>query len=276
MGIRFYCPNGHKLHVKAFQAGMRGICPYCGAKVLIPLHSTRPSTKELKARRAAEPARSGPEHERANSAAETKKAAGDSHLKESLGALADGTETREMLETPAMSEGQSPAADIEIRGPSLPEPGPLEELPSDFEEIQLSDAYSAGGEEASASQDEEQTVSDPLAEKDVVWYVRPPAGGQYGPAAPEVVRTWFAEGRVTPDSYVWREGWRDWKLARDVFPAMLLKVLPEVSIEEQLERRLKRPAARGFWGQSALIALIFIFIGVLSVLIWLFGLRSPS
>ena len=26
MGIRFYCPNGHKLNVKEFQAGRRGIC----------------------------------------------------------------------------------------------------------------------------------------------------------------------------------------------------------------------------------------------------------
>jgi hypothetical protein len=36
MGIRFTCPNGHKLHVKAHQAGKRGVCPQCGAKILIP------------------------------------------------------------------------------------------------------------------------------------------------------------------------------------------------------------------------------------------------
>ena len=40
MGIRFYCPNGHKLNVKAFLAGKRGICPHCGAKVQIPTEST--------------------------------------------------------------------------------------------------------------------------------------------------------------------------------------------------------------------------------------------
>jgi hypothetical protein len=37
MGIRFSCPNGHKLHVKEFLAGKRGICPECGAKFTIPL-----------------------------------------------------------------------------------------------------------------------------------------------------------------------------------------------------------------------------------------------
>ena len=46
MGIRFYCPNGHRLNVKSFLAGKRGICPHCGAKVDIPLDSTRDSGKE--------------------------------------------------------------------------------------------------------------------------------------------------------------------------------------------------------------------------------------
>ncbi len=36
MGIRFACPNGHKLNVKEHLAGKRGICPSCGAKFLIP------------------------------------------------------------------------------------------------------------------------------------------------------------------------------------------------------------------------------------------------
>ena len=36
MGIRVYCPNGHKLNVKDSQAGRRGICPHCGAKFTIP------------------------------------------------------------------------------------------------------------------------------------------------------------------------------------------------------------------------------------------------
>lgn len=44
MGIRCYCPNGHKLNVKAEQAGMVGICPKCGARFQIPFESTRPSS----------------------------------------------------------------------------------------------------------------------------------------------------------------------------------------------------------------------------------------
>src|SRR6187402_2516092 len=37
MGIRFSCPNGHKLNVKEFLAGKRGVCPQCGAKFIIPM-----------------------------------------------------------------------------------------------------------------------------------------------------------------------------------------------------------------------------------------------
>lgn len=39
MGIRFLCPNGHKLNVKAYLAGERGICPQCDAKFLVPSES---------------------------------------------------------------------------------------------------------------------------------------------------------------------------------------------------------------------------------------------
>jgi hypothetical protein len=46
MGIRFYCPNGHKLNVKENLAGKRGICPHCGIKLLIPQKSTRVSSRE--------------------------------------------------------------------------------------------------------------------------------------------------------------------------------------------------------------------------------------
>ncbi len=60
---------------------------------------------------------------------------------------------------------------------------------------------------------------DPLQDApDVIWYVRPPTGGQYGPAGRDVMRAWLAEGRITPDCQVWREGWRDWKEAAEVFP----------------------------------------------------------
>jgi hypothetical protein len=62
---------------------------------------------------------------------------------------------------------------------------------------------------------------DPIAEApNAVWYVRPPSGGQFGPAKGDIMRKWIGEGRVSADSLVWRDGWADWKSAAAVFPAL--------------------------------------------------------
>lgn len=50
------------------------------------------------------------------------------------------------------------------------------------------------------------------------WYVRPPSGGQYGPAIGTVFWDWLNEKRVGENSLVWREGWGTWQTAKDVFP----------------------------------------------------------
>ena len=153
MGIRFYCPNGHKLNVKAFQAGKTGICPQCGAKMQIPLKSTRSPTRPWESRRKQKEARA------------------------------------------AAAEKADVAA--ESSAPPVPPAGT---------------ATVAG----SASK-----LPDPLADAaDVVWYVRPASGGQYGPAKSDVMRSWIGEGRVASDTLVWREGWREWRDAGNVFPQL--------------------------------------------------------
>lgn len=151
MGIRFSCPNGHKLNVKSFQAGKRGICPYCGAKFTVPTQSIL-ETKDQK------------------------------------------------------DEAAKQISDV----------GPRIELPSI--EVPLPEPPQA-----------KKNQADPLAEDpQAVWYVRPPSGGQFGPAEADVMRTWIKEGRVTADSLVWREGWRDWAEAVKVFPKLALRRwLPE-------------------------------------------------
>jgi hypothetical protein len=160
MGIRFYCPNGHKLNVKEFQAGQRGICPTCGVKMQIPLASTRPSSRD--------------------EAAQTGGGAPDSPPTSGATVVASGATA--VMPSPA---AVMPPAPVASSAPSAPTVG----------------------------------VADPLVEAgNVVWYVRPSSGGQFGPAAAEVMRNWLAEGRVAADALVWREGWRDWQEAGVVFP----------------------------------------------------------
>jgi len=60
-------------------------------------------------------------------------------------------------------------------------------------------------------------------EPDATWYVRPPNGGQYGPASSDVLKQWVAEGRVAATALLWRDGWPQWRDA--------VKVLPELATE---------------------------------------------
>ncbi|MEA1952132.1 MAG: GYF domain-containing protein [Planctomycetota bacterium] len=176
MGIRFRCPNGHKLNVKTFQTGMRGICPYCGAKFTVPAESTLPPSEKP------QPAEQ----------------------------LEDAEQAGELGDT-----GQPPPQPVI---PETTKPPPPAQQPS--------------SEQPAAEQPartKKPQPADPLTEEpDTLWYVRPPSGGQFGPAGGDVMRQWIKDGRVTADSLVWREGWQDWVEAVTVFPRLaLVRWLPD-------------------------------------------------
>lgn len=56
-----------------------------------------------------------------------------------------------------------------------------------------------------------EITSDPAA----VWYVRRASGEQYGPAQGLMFWQWVQEGRVPEDSHVWKQGWPEWKSAKE-------------------------------------------------------------
>lgn len=69
--------------------------------------------------------------------------------------------------------------------------------------------------------------TDPIDENpDAIWYVRPPSGGQYGPADGDVMRRWISEKRVSAEGLVWREGWPEWKKGGEVFPQLTGAPMP--------------------------------------------------
>ncbi|MGI9471173.1 MAG: DUF4339 domain-containing protein [Rubripirellula sp.] len=55
---------------------------------------------------------------------------------------------------------------------------------------------------------------------DATWYVRPPSGGQYGPASGDILRKWIGEGRVASTALLWREGWPQWRDASEALPEL--------------------------------------------------------
>ena len=120
-----------------------------------------------------------------------------------------------------------------------------------------------------------QSPADPLAEAPgAVWYVRAPDGGQYGPAAADVMQSWLAEGRVSPDSLVWREGWRDWQQAAGVFPQLRAGQLdPQLGAIAAGEAGLARPGAGGYHrpsrGRSTTFSAAIITVLIVAVIVLL-------
>jgi hypothetical protein len=57
-------------------------------------------------------------------------------------------------------------------------------------------------------------------EPDATWYVRPPSGGQYGPASTVELQEWITQGRVAASALLWRDGWPQWRDASDALPEM--------------------------------------------------------
>lgn len=53
-----------------------------------------------------------------------------------------------------------------------------------------------------------------------VWYVSWPSGEQRGPIDAAQVRAWAAEGEVTADALLWRDGWGDWVQATMILPEL--------------------------------------------------------
>jgi hypothetical protein len=74
-----------------------------------------------------------------------------------------------------------------------------------------------------------QPLADPIAENpEMQWYVVPPgAATPYGPAAGKLFRSWIEEGRVTADSLVWRQDWKDWQPASSVLPQFRTPPMPQ-------------------------------------------------
>lgn len=79
---------------------------------------------------------------------------------------------------------------------------------------------------------------------DAQWYVRPPSGGQYGPASGVQLRQWISEGRVGADSLLWRDGWPQWREATQIMPTRFVPAPapPPIAPPPAVEAPLKQSA----------------------------------
>ncbi|MGI9456148.1 MAG: GYF domain-containing protein [Aeoliella sp.] len=120
-----------------------------------------------------------------------------------------------------------------------------------------------------------------------MWYVRPAAGGQFGPVDEQQIKQWATEGRVGADAYVWRTGWPDWRRATDAaefFPRLAPATTetakepvdegaPASAAVARYQRRKKQSAQ----GQAvAAIVLIVLALALAGVLVWVLQMTSAN
>lgn len=245
MGIKFRCPNGHKLNVKAFLGGKRGICPKCGARFEIPLESGgQVAAVEIQDKR------------------------------QETGDLLSGTSVRE--EVPVSGRGRTVPPNVTPAARDLPPNTP--ERP---QSAPPAGADTPSTAEAASPAPPAPLPADPLADAPhASWYVRPTSGGQFGPATSHVMRQWIDEGRVAADSLVWRDGWAEWRTAKDVFPdltswgdvfshleAKPANPAPSVSTERTAPRRSKN---RSMAKLSLFLIAVVVFLAavLIFVVVW--------
>lgn len=207
MGIRFKCPQGHKINVKAFLAGKRAFCPECGAKVVVPFESeTSPTLSAMPAAAPALGAVNG-----ANGTATATRPAATS-----------GLSAAPIAAAPVIEATPSPSIIPAAASPAPVSAQPTTPLASPSFNANLAAAAAIVSAPAiPASPIAPPTGPDPIAEAPhAVWYVRPRSGGQFGPAPGDIFRQWIAQRRVTADSLVWRDGWSDWRVAGEVLPQL--------------------------------------------------------
>jgi hypothetical protein len=192
MGIKFLCPNGHKLNVKSFLAGKKGVCPKCGISLRIPA-ATDTNLSDDPADEAESPAEAGV-------AAGMTAAATVSPIAATAAPTVPYSSPAAVrpVATAASHPAAAPVAAMPVAG--MPVAGmPVAGIP-----VPAMPMGHATGPAVMPPMPG-QAAGDPIAEAPAAtWYVRPPGGGQYGPARGEVMRKWIAEGRVSSDSLVWR------------------------------------------------------------------------
>lgn len=226
MGIRFSCHLCNQpLHVKDFQAGKRGKCPKCQGSFRVP-----PSDAEFSL--AIDESASGISAS-VNTPVAPKRASAPESLTEPTVQSKSTVQTKTSV-APGTSTAQAVkrAPSVKVDKVTKPkESAGRANSPSD----------SSGGKPPTLSNDAVEFPASLLPFVDARWYVRPPSGGQYGPATTQTLLDWIKQRRITADSLVWREGLENWIIARDLIPEPFGGQVPSAGAVASLPTSLPDP-----------------------------------
>lgn len=218
MGIRFACHVcGKHLNIKRDLAGRRGVCPSCQSRFRIPLDDAEKSTPVEAVREVVSqtsPAAVG-------STATHPDYVGNEEVKEEGDSHAIGTETSPSRQID--QEGSAIATESQPTASGSVQPtqthSPTQSNPELAITATTSDV-SPSSNDSRGQRDGVPVVSVLDDDPDATWYVRPPSGGQYGPASSDILRKWIGEGRVASTALLWRDGWPQWRDASEAMPEL--------------------------------------------------------
>ena len=179
MGIKFYCPNGHKVNVKSFLAGKKGLCPKCGVRVDIPLESQiADDAPRIRGGAANDELEDSPEPYEANVGSAT-----------ALAGMEQGDDFSPGIDIPRMNpqRGGSGANSFYEKEPAA------------------DDSLLPPGSESNRSYTGK-----------AVWHVRLANGQQIGPLDDVGLQQWVSEGQLGDHDLIWRNGWPQWQPATAV------------------------------------------------------------
>jgi DNA-directed RNA polymerase subunit RPC12/RpoP len=183
MGVRFACHAcGKRLNIKTELAGRRGVCPSCSVRFRIPTQDQPQSI-------AVDEESSGTHSPAAS-------------------------DVDDMADELAASE---PAAGVETSDSATNHESYSASAVGGSTTIERPKTKPTTAERPATSTDSQPTNPDAiLGDSTAVWYVRPPSGGQYGPADGPTMKQWITEGRIADAAMLWRDGWPDWKPAGEI------------------------------------------------------------
>jgi len=192
MGIHFACHHcNHSLHVKDFQGGKRGRCPECKAPFRIPLKDASHSL-----------------------------ALDDSPVNPDA-MLTFSTSSRTSKTSKKSSSAISIETDVPTKNSTEKSARPKKAKSASQKQSNVDQQTLTPIDKKVPVLSEKEMPAALSASLDAKWFVRPPSGGQFGPASPQLLMEWIAERRVTSDSYLWCEGMPQWQAATDLIPELV-------------------------------------------------------
>ncbi|MBM3964725.1 MAG: DUF4339 domain-containing protein [Planctomycetes bacterium] len=191
MGIRFNCHLcNHPLHVKDFQANKRGKCPSCQGSFRVPSKSADYSIPL------------------------------DPKLASSSGVLMPIPKSKSKRDTTGSSGSESEKVSITAleKASTQTDAAVTTKKGGQVAVDPTTASSSTKSTDAAAIPQTSDIPASLLPHIDARWFVRPPSGGQYGPATTPMLVDWIAERRITADSFLWREGMESWLSAVELIP----------------------------------------------------------